>query len=68
MGTALLAAFALWTALVQLVDVRPVGQNGTDVGFATFNVWFHGLTGVHMGTYTATDWAVSVITDTDQSM
>ena len=55
-GTALLAAFALWTALVQLVDVRPVGQNGTDIGFATFNTWFHGLTGVHMGIYTATDW------------
>jgi undecaprenyl-diphosphatase len=55
-GTALLAAFVLWTALVQLVDVRPVGQNGTCVGFAAFNVWFHGLTGVHMGIYTATDW------------
>ena len=56
MGAALLAAFALWTAMVQLVDVRAVGQNGTDVGFATFNAWFHGLTGVHMGIYTATDW------------
>lgn len=55
-GLALLAAFMLWTALIQLVDVRPVGQNGTDVGFATFNVWFHGLTGAHMGIYTATDW------------
>ena len=30
-GAALLAAFALWTALVQIVDVRPVGQNGTDL-------------------------------------
>lgn len=56
MGTALLAAFALWTAMVQLVDVRPVGQNGTNIGFATFNTWFHGLTGVHMGIYAATDW------------
>ena len=55
-GVALLAAFALWTALVQLVDVRPVGQRGTDVGFATLNTWFHGLTGVHMALYTATDW------------
>ena len=55
-GTALLAAFALWTALVQLVDVRPVGQNGTCVGFAAFNVWFHGLTGVHMVLYAITDW------------
>lgn len=55
-GTALLAAFVLWTALVQLVDVRPVGQNGTCVGFATFNVWFHDLTGVHMVLYAITDW------------
>lgn len=55
-GIALLAAFALWTALVQCVDVQPVGQNGTDIGFAAFNTWFHGLTGVHMGIYTATDW------------
>ena len=55
-GTVLIAAFALWTALVQIVDVRPVGQNGTDVGFATFNAWFHGLTGVHMVLYAITDW------------
>ena len=54
-GVALLAAFALWTALVQLVDVRPVGQNGTDIGFAAFNTWFHELTGVHMGIYAITD-------------
>ena len=55
-GMALLATFALWTALVQLVDVRPVGQQGTDIGFAMLNTWFHDLTGVHMALYTATDW------------
>ena len=55
-GIALLAAFALWTALIQCVDVQPVGQNGTDIGFATFNTWFHELTGVHMGIYAVTDW------------
>lgn len=55
-GAALLASFALWTALVQLVDVRPVGQNGTCVGLAAFNVWFHSLTGVHMVLYVITDW------------
>ncbi len=55
-GLALLAAFALWTALIQCVDVQPVGQNGTNVGFATFNGWFHGVTGVHMAIYTVTDW------------
>ena len=55
-GVALLAAFVLWTALIQRVDVRPVGQNGTNIGFAAFNLWFHKLTGVHMAIYTLTDW------------
>ena len=55
-GSALLTAFALWTVLVQCVDVQPVGQSGTDVGFAMFNVWFHGMTGVHMVLYAVTDW------------
>ena len=55
-GLALLAAFALWTLLIQSVDVQPVGQNGTNVGFATFNGWFHKITGVHMAIYTVTDW------------
>ena len=55
-GATLLTAFALWTALIQLVDVRPVGQNGTDIGFATFNTWFHGLTVANMTFYAITDW------------
>ncbi len=55
-GSVLVAAFALWTGLIQCVDVQPVGQNGTNVGFATFNVWFHKITGVHMGIYAVTDW------------
>lgn len=55
-GISWIAAFALWTGLIQWVDVRPVGQNGTDIGFSTFNVWFHQLTGTHMGIYTITDW------------
>jgi undecaprenyl-diphosphatase len=55
-GTALILAFVLWTVLIQTVDVRPVGVNGTNVGFAAVNTWFHRLTGVHMGLYTVTDW------------
>ena len=55
-GGLLLAAFVLWTILIQCVDVQPVGQNGTDIGFAAFNVWFHDLTGVHMPIYNVTDW------------
>ena len=55
-GCGLLAAFVLWTILIQCVDVQSVGQNGTTIGFATFNVWFHRHTGVHMAIYTITDW------------
>ena len=51
-----LAAFVLWTVLIQRVDVRPLGQNGTDIGFAVLNTWFHRLCGVHMTIYTVTDW------------
>lgn len=56
LGSMLIVAFAIWTILIQIVDVQSVGQNGTDIGFATFNCWFHKLTGVHMTIYTITDW------------
>ena len=55
-GAGLIGAFALWTVLIRWVDVQAVGQNGTKIGFADFNVWFHQLTGVHMTLYTITDW------------
>lgn len=55
-GVIMTMLFALWTLLIQTVDVQPVGQNGTDIGFATMNVWFHKLTGVNMMLYTLTDW------------
>ena len=55
-GAGLIGAFSLWTVLIQWVDVQAVGQNGTKIGFADFNVWFHQLTGVHMMLYTITDW------------
>ena len=55
-GCILVLGFLVWTALIQTVDVEPMGQNGTDIGFATWNVWFHNLTGVHMTLYTITDW------------
>ena len=56
LGGGLLAAFILWTILIQRVDVQPAGVNGTSVGFAAVNTWFHHLTGVHMAIYTITDW------------
>ena len=55
-GVSFMLVFVIWTWLIQKVDVQPVGQKGTDVGFAAFNCWFHKLTGVHMGLYTITDW------------
>lgn len=55
-GMIFVVAFVIWTVLIQRVDVQPVGQNGTDVGFASLNCHFHELTGVHMAIYTVTDW------------
>ncbi|MBE5951963.1 MAG: phosphatase PAP2 family protein [Lachnospiraceae bacterium] len=51
-----LLTFIVWTILLQQVDVQTVGQNGTEIGFATWNRWFHELTGVHMVLYHITDW------------
>ena len=55
-GIILLATFALWTVLIRHIDVQKAGPNGTEIGFATINVWFHRLTGVHMLVYKITDW------------
>ena len=44
------------TGKKQCVDVQLAGQKGTEIGFATFNCWFHRITGVHMAIYTITDW------------
>ena len=52
----LLAAFALWTVLVSVVDVRPIGPDGSSVGFATLNRFIYGLTGVNWFLYSITDW------------
>ena len=52
----LFSAFLLWTAALCFVDVRAVGPQGSAVGFASFNLFVHRLTGVHMGLYYLTDW------------
>lgn len=54
---AFIFAFALWTVLIQVIDVQNIGINGTDVGFATINSRFHSLIGVNMTLYSITDWA-----------
>ena len=47
LGSIFIGAFIMWTLLIQKVDVQPLGLNGTNIGFATINYWFHKLTGVH---------------------
>lgn len=56
LGGGLLAAFALWTAMVCRIDVQAIGPQGSMVGLATLNRFVHNLTGVHLSLYTITDW------------
>ena len=51
-----LAAFALWTLLIKIVDVQAIGPRDSSVGFAALNSFVHELFGVNMTLYTITDW------------
>ncbi|MBE6886356.1 MAG: phosphoesterase PA-phosphatase, partial [Ruminococcaceae bacterium] len=51
-----LGAFALWTALLCLIDRQPIGPQGSTVGFAALNQSVRELIGVNMALYTLTDW------------
>ncbi len=55
-GSGFAVLFVIWTVLIKLVDVQPVGVNGTDIGFTALNTWFHLFTGVNMWLYSVTDW------------
>ena len=55
-GVGLLIVFVVFTILIQAVDVKPLGVNGTNIGFSAFNTWFHSLTGVNWALYNITDW------------
>ena len=55
-GCGLIVTFITWTYLIQTVDVKAIGLNGTNIGFATLNTNFHKLIGVHMNLYIITDW------------
>ena len=48
--------FILWTMAICYVDVQMIGPRDSAVGFATFNEFFHNLTGPHMLIYVITDW------------
>lgn len=52
----LLCLFVLWTALVIFVDVKPIGPNGSSVGFAALNGYVRELVGVNITLYKITDW------------
>ena len=52
---ALFIAFVVWTAIILLVGVNPVGPNESVVGLAGLNVAFHKFTGVHLVLYDVTD-------------
>ncbi len=51
----LIILFVLWTVAVSFIDVRPIGPEGSKVGFAGLNGSFHELTGENMGLYDITD-------------
>lgn len=55
-GVIVIMLFALWTILVQVVDVRNAGVNGSEVGFAKLNCFVHFAIGTNMALYTITDW------------
>lgn len=44
--------FVIFTHLVQTFDVKPLGVNGTYIGFSTLNCIIHKLCGVNMTLYT----------------
>ncbi len=48
-------AFLLWTIAVSIIDVQAIGPNGSSVGFAALNKYFHNLTGENMTLYNITD-------------
>lgn len=60
-GICLLAAFGIWTCALSFVDVAAIGPEGSKVGMATLNSFFHDLTGVQLSFYILTDW-LSLIT------
>lgn len=54
-GFSLLAVFIVFTVLVSFVDVKAIGRQGSDVGFATANETFRNFTGYHEGLFDFTE-------------
>lgn len=56
-GAVLLVLFVLFTRSLAVVDVQPIGPEGSCVAYAAVNGAVHSLFGVHMVLYHITDWA-----------
>ena len=52
----LLVLSILYTVVIMFIDVRPIGPQGSVVGFAAVNQYFHTLIGTNMLLYNITDW------------
>ena len=55
-GLIFITLFIMWTLAVVSVDVKPVGANETNIGFATVNGFVFENIGVNMIWYHITDW------------
>lgn len=55
-GIVFIISFAIWTILILIIDVQPIGVKGTNIGFAKLNMWFNSIICVNMTLYTITDW------------
>ena len=53
---ATIIAFILRTSALYFIDVKPIGPQESEVGFATMNSFVHNLLGTNMTLYTITDW------------
>ena len=55
-STILILLAVVFTILVKVVDVKAIGVNGTNIGFASLNQLIFKITGVNMIWYHITDW------------
>ncbi len=56
-GASLFVLFVLYTISLKLVDVRPIGPNGSYVAYAGINKAIHAIFKVNFMLYNITDWA-----------
>lgn len=57
LAIALLLGFVLFTWSLTVVDLQPIGPEGSSVAYAGLNGWVHDLLGVNWTLYHITDWA-----------